>query len=135
MARNKEKKSAWFYIMVIVAFFFVWLTVAQMINKDSTYDYEIKENLNQEYHNNVVPAPTETIIVSGMNNIKMIDNSNVRVKLTISGVGNVITITKNTDVIKIILSGQNNKINLCSGIHSPSLIEGGLDNNIIYRNC
>lgn len=136
MTEKKEKKSAWFYVMIIMGFFFVWLVLAQVINESSDNDsIYYKESISGDYSTSYEKdESSQTISLNGINMDKTLNYPSQIIELRLNGNYNIITITKETKVLEVRLNGIGNTINLCS-IHSPSIKENGVDNNINYLNC
>ena len=111
----RKQKEIWAWVLGIVVFLIILALLFQ--GNQSNVDKE-----------------TETITISGINQIETINNPDKIVSILISGSNSIIYITKETEISQITISGINHIINLCKE-HSPSVIKNGINNIINYNNC
>jgi len=130
MAKNK-KNISWTPIIIIAMVLVFILILAFVFGNHDSNNY----SQNSKDTQNIISQNSETMTLSGMNEVKTINYPVGSVNLVISGLNNIITVTKKTQVSQITLSGQGNQIFLCSGIHSPKIVDSGLNNKINYKNC
>lgn len=121
--QEKQKKSAWFYVAVIVGLILVYSLMTQS-----------GDNVSSE--NTQFIKGTYTYTWSGNNDVTTLHRPEDKVSIVISGSDNILIITKETEVSKIVLSGMNNQINFCKeGYSIPELTKSGLNNQINIIDC
>ncbi len=126
---NNFLKNLGIFLLILLIVLFLFSKLATFELPKFNIEKRIIDALPDETLN------SETLTISGTNNIKTINLPGKNIKLIVSGLGNLITITKNTNLQEITISGTNNEILLCQNVHFPTITESGIGNDISYIEC
>ncbi|MEK6909336.1 MAG: hypothetical protein AABX23_04770 [Nanoarchaeota archaeon] len=132
MKENKEndwKNVFWIALVVILLFVIGFGVKIGTYERTDTNTPTINYGAENQYN-----GQTQTVSISGIGEVKTVNNANV-VNLLVSGTDNEVTVTKNTKISSLSLSGIDNIINLCNGVHNPEVMQSGIGNKVNYLNC
>lgn len=135
MNKGKEKRGINLTTIIILGTALIFILAISLFGIFTNTD-------NSTYFQNYGPRDQNQIkkgftdfLISGVDEVAMVDNQNEVVKIVVSGIRNKITVTEETEVSEIVFSGSDNSIYLCQGIHNPKITKSGLNNQIAYNNC
>lgn len=128
---KKQRNISWNPI-IITAMVLVFLLVIIFGFNSNNYAYEnsrFTKTSENSFGNDI-----QKISINGINQEKVLNYPNQEISLDLNGNYNTITITKETLIVEIDLNGIGNTLNLCK-IHSPQIVQNGIDNDINYLDC